>query len=43
LSSFLDKVDPTMELPQFMVASRRVGENLNAVKAHKNVGARESN
>jgi len=29
-----------MELPQLMVASRRIGENFNAIKAHENVGAK---
>ena len=43
MSGFLNKVDPTMELPQFVVASRRIGENLNAVKAHENVRAKGPN
>lgn len=32
-----------MELPQFVMASRRIGENFNAVEAHKNVGTKWPN
>lgn len=32
-----------MELPQFVVAARGIGENLNAVQSHKNVRANEHN
>ena len=28
-----------MELPKFMVASRRIGEDFNAIETHENVWA----
>ena len=37
MSSFLDKVNPTVELPQFMVASGGIGENFNPIKTHEDV------
>ena len=43
MSGFFNKVNPTMELPQFMMASGRIGENFNAVKTHENVGTKWSN
>ena len=32
-----------MELPQFMVTSRRIGENFNTIETHKNVWAKVRN
>ena len=43
LGGSLDKINPAVELAQFMVTSRGIGEDLDAIKAHENVRAMEAN